>query len=222
MLQKADVITVASKGIYNKLNPNSKIILLIKNYGNPYLANSAKKLITFAYTGSLYPKLSALKPLLKALTVLSSQYQFILLYCGKDRDTWNQEFDGFIELTQLSSHQLPHQSSLAIQKLADILLVLTWNTDSIHGILTSKLGEYLLWNKPIIILINGYYEMEFEELCRKHIYCYIFFIKENPLSSLIDLLQKIIFNIDNQQIISEKLELPEIFENEFKLLKSYL
>ena len=218
LLKKCDLITTVSKGLTTHLEIAKKPILIIKNSPLKIQAIPKLKIIKFVYTGSIYPKKYRLDLLFKTLNQFDSSYKFGFLYCGKDRKTWDKEINNFPQFINLSSEIVSHENALAIQSLGDILLVFTWNTEKIKGVLTSKLGEYLAFKKPILILVNGNYEEEFEMLKKIHFNCYVFYTLDHPLNRLFDIINLCIQNIDNQLNFKRKI----FFENEFNQIKHFL
>ncbi|MDV7396209.1 hypothetical protein RZS08_32750, partial [Arthrospira platensis SPKY1] len=59
---------------------------------------------------------------------------------------------------------LPHDEALAWQTRSHINLLLTWSDDSIEGILTGKLFEYIGAGNPILAIVNGKKDTELENL----------------------------------------------------------
>jgi len=218
LLKKVDLITTVSHGIAKRLDFTQKPILIIKNYPLIEKNELKKRVITIAYTGSIYPKNTSILKLLKVLKEYDPSYQFVFYYCGKDRKSWDKWFKNYPEIMNLSSGLVSHQASLSIQKLGDILLVLTWNSEKIKGILTSKLGEYLILNKPILIFIHGHLEEDFQFLNYIHSNCYIFYTALYTEYDLQRIIKTCIQNINNQFFKSEKID----FEIEFEKLKSLL
>ena len=219
LLKKVDLITTVSNGLAKRLDMAQKPIVIIKNYPSIEKKDQKKRIITFAYTGSIYPKNTSITLLLKVLNEFDpTSIQFVFFYCGKDRKSWDKWFVNYPKIMNLSSGLVPHSSSLSVQKLGDILLVLTWNSEKIDGILTSKLGEYLILNKPILIIIHGNLEDDFKFLDYIHSNCYFFYTGFHAESDLYRLITLCIQNIDNQFFKSNKID----FEFEFDKIKSFL
>lgn len=218
LLKKADIITTVSHGLANRLEMAKKPLMIIRNYPLNEINHLKKRMISIAYTGSIYPKNTSISLLLKVLKEYQSTIQFVFYYCGKDRKSWDNWFKNYPEIMNLSTGHVPHQTSLSIQKLGDIMLVLTWNTENIKGILTSKLGEYLIQNKPILIIIHGNVEKDFKFLNYTHSNCYLFYTAIHTENDLHRIIKECINNIDNQFFKSKKID----FEFEFEKLKSLI
>ena len=47
------------------------------------------------------------------------------------------------------------EESIRLQRNGDILLMASWNTEAFKGILTGKLFEYMMMNKPVVCCMSG-------------------------------------------------------------------
>lgn len=115
---------------------------------------------TIVYTGSLYPRLQTVAPLLTALRQLLAAgtidpAKLRLVYRGKDASL-------FREWTRaLPADLLDIQPSIApaaaqkMQQNAQLLLLLNWSAPGYYGVLTAKLWDYLASGRPILALVNG-------------------------------------------------------------------
>ena len=51
--------------------------------------------------------------------------------------------------------QVSRSASIRLQKEADVLLLASWNTAGQRGILTGKMFEYMMMDKPILCCMSG-------------------------------------------------------------------
>ena len=47
------------------------------------------------------------------------------------------------------------EESIRLQRSANLLLLASWNTAALKGVLTGKLFEYLMMDKPIVCCVGG-------------------------------------------------------------------
>ena len=88
-----------------------------------------------------------------------------MVYAGNHKhiwDAWIKEYD--MEDISTSYDILPLTRSLVIQKKGHLNLLMSWSGPAITGILTGKLYEYLMAERPILTIINGQHDQEFEQL----------------------------------------------------------
>jgi hypothetical protein len=115
---------------------------------------------TIVYTGSLYPGLQTVAPLISALKKMLSggdisPDKLCLVYRGKDADVFRQW------TRELPDACLDVKSSIApaaaqkIQREAQLLLLLNWSAPGYYGVLTAKLWDYLATGRPVLALVNG-------------------------------------------------------------------
>lgn len=100
-------------------------------------------------------------PMMKALRVLIgegliSKEKLRLVYAGREgalmrRYAAAYDLEGCVE----DHGQVSREASIALQKSADILLMASWHTPEQKGILTGKLFEYLMMDKPIVCCMYG-------------------------------------------------------------------
>lgn len=124
---------------------------------------------TITYTGSLYPRLQTMSPLVSALKELISEGQIspdkvCLQYRGKDVGIFESWTSG------LPPHCLdvkPPIAPAAAQKMqhtATILLLLNWSAPGYYGVLTAKLWDYLATGRPVLALVNGPGDQELSDI----------------------------------------------------------
>ncbi len=170
VLSKSDKIICISEGFVDQL----------KNYGRPTQSvfrgvNLRPKktqfdTFTIAYTGSLYFEyrdpsffLAKIKVLLQKKKIDKSKIQII--YAGRDSHQFAGYIDkfGLLDIFQDKGLVSPSEAK-EIQDRAHINLLITSSSTTLSGVLTGKLFEYLEAQNPILCLINGPKDVEFERL----------------------------------------------------------
>ncbi|MEZ5039064.1 MAG: hypothetical protein R2828_04205 [Saprospiraceae bacterium] len=173
VLKKADLVTTVSKGLAAHLEPlHPRIYVLPNGIGSATTLSPVKLYqdkFTISYTGSLYPELQSPAPLFEAIRLLLeaniiTPQNIRLLYAGKDGPTWNQ----MIQHHQLQSicenkGLLNYSKAQQIQRQSHLNLLLSWSSSELTGVLMAKHYDYLAAGRPIITIINGPRDPEFEE-----------------------------------------------------------
>jgi len=108
------------------------------------------------YTGTIYNGRQDIEPVLKAVAALASRGEieagkFVLSVCGPSRQrvealAARRGVAGFVEADGIVSYR----ESLARQKGAAALLLLTWLPEGEKGVYTGKLFEYLGAGRPVV------------------------------------------------------------------------
>lgn len=178
ILKKANIVTTVSKGLAMHLKAYHSNVYVFQN-GIPPLSNSDKNKpiqrelfskFTIAYTGSMYGNERNPSLLLKVIKKLCEENiitkdNFQIVYVGKDTNLWLDwivRFDlnalfkswGIVSLSEAKS----------LQSSSHINLLLTSATPEWTGILTGKFYEYVAAQQPILVLINGAQDLEFESI----------------------------------------------------------
>jgi hypothetical protein len=153
--------------------------LLIKK-GDPSVSASKNALIpnnisisdkfTFAYTGSMFMDERNPSLFLKIVQDLSNEgivspQNTQIVYVGKDTAVWQSwitkyNLDDFFNSYGLVSSQ----KAVDIQRGAHVNILLTSALPNYGGVLTGKFFEYLAACNPILVLINGAQDVEFEQI----------------------------------------------------------
>jgi len=124
---------------------------------------------TITYTGSLYPGLQTVWPLIRGLVELLdsgtiSADKLCLLYRGKDADTfrrWTADVpDDCLDIAP----SIAPAAAQKIQQNATVLLLLNWSAPGYYGVLTAKLWDYLATGRPVLALVNGPGDEELEDI----------------------------------------------------------
>jgi hypothetical protein len=189
LLRRADLVTTVSEGLALHLRAyhpnvyalrngvhldNQKIFeqanlssnISISQY--PNIPISPK--FTLAYTGSMWIDERNPSLLLKIIQDLTNEgiltpENMQIVYAGKDTAVWQTwiskyNLDNFFNSYGLVSSQ----KAVGIQRDAHLNILLTSALPNYGGILTGKFFEYLAACKPILVLINGAQDLEFEQI----------------------------------------------------------
>lgn len=173
LLNKADMITVISNGVIQKLKnewitkkTNVKRIELINN-GFELNSNTEKQSIfenhnlNLCYTGTMYGGKRNLTIIFEALSQLVNEKSILIddinfYYAGSDYSILKQMAERFkMERILINKGSISRSEAIKLQENCDILIVATWNTIEEKGILSGKFFEYLGANKPIISIVDG-------------------------------------------------------------------
>ena len=174
ILKRADIVTTVSKGLEKKLGPYNSQTYVLRNgiSAKNTLPQNTKHFdkFTIAYTGSIYPEFQtaeiffqALKNLIVAGIIDEEKVQ--LIYAGKENGVWEKWINEFsFEKINTTYGFLPLKEAQEIQQKSHVNLLLSWSSKNQKGILTAKFYEYLLAQNPILLIIKGEKDEEFEEI----------------------------------------------------------
>lgn len=193
LLKKADLVTTVSKGLLTHMQRlHHHTYLLPNGIASAPISLQAPPLptkFTISYTGSLYPELQSPAPLFTAIRQLLddeliSPNDIQLIYAGKDGTYWDQ----LIQAHQLKSISLnkgfvSYAEAQQLQQQTHLNLLLSWSFPNAKGILTAKLYDYLAAGRPIIAIVNGERDVEFEELTDKLQTGRVFYNEDNRESA---------------------------------------
>lgn len=172
IIRIADEVWTVSRGQGNELrhwHPNIRIVrnplLSLPPVDNtPHTAQ-----FTLVYTGSLYPGLQSIVPLVKSLraileegTILPDQLR--LCYRGKDAELFRKWTTDFPTVSLDIGSIIAPAAAQKMQKEAQVLLLLNWSAEKYEGVLTAKLWDYLASGRPVLGLINGPADEELREV----------------------------------------------------------
>lgn len=182
LLRKADLVTTISEGLKEHLLDYGRPVLSIPR--GVHLRDSVEEYFekfTICYTGSLYRDFrdadfffSQLSALIKQGVMSAEKMQFY--YAGRDGSQfarWLEKYD-LIDIY----HDLGYVNRsevMSIQNRSHIQLLLTSSSDTWKGVFTGKVFEYLESGNPVLTLIKGTRDLEFEKLMkstRAGIVCY--------------------------------------------------
>ena len=116
----------------------------------------------FVYTGTLYHGKRCVDMLADVLKELIAEgrisiNQFAFEYAGPDFSELLAQLGAYgLEKTAVNHGFVSREQSIAMQKKADALLLLTWNEKAYQGVVPGKLFEYMaIGTAPIIALVTG-------------------------------------------------------------------
>jgi hypothetical protein len=183
LLRRADLVTTVSEGLAVHLRAyhpnvyalrngvhldNPKIFEQVHQSSNIPISQYPK--FTLAYTGSMWIDERDPTLLLKIVETLANEGILTpentqIVYAGKDTAVWQTwisryHLDNFFNSYGLVSSQ----KAVDIQRDAHLNILLTSALPHYGGILTGKFFEYLAACKPILVLINGAQDLEFEQI----------------------------------------------------------
>jgi hypothetical protein len=173
ILKKADIVTTVSEGLSNNLKRYKSNVYVLRNnviFENLNFEKKPFPKFTIAYTGSMFGDernpslfLEVIKDLENEKILRGSNCQ--ILYAGKDTDVWLNWIKRFdLEEVFESKGMIDAQAAINIQRNAHINLLLTSATPESTGQMTGKFYEYLAAKNPIIVLIDGTQDLEFESI----------------------------------------------------------
>lgn len=122
---------------------------------------SDKDKLSFVFTGDLYAGKRDLTILLDAISRLikdgqASKEDFVINYAGNAIFSLTEQAKPFgLEGIINNNGRITHKDAVRLQNSSDIMLLPTWNTTRDKGILTGKIYEYMLSEKPIICMTSG-------------------------------------------------------------------
>lgn len=171
IIKKAAVVTTIAKDLIPKLKDgykysNTRFIYLPNGYDMDDLEVSTQKIndddfLTFCYVGSLYGgqrKLNsffeALRDAIEKKIIPKDKIKFV--YAGKEFGVLHRVAKKF-NLTDILIDKgfVSREESIDLQANSDLIIVVTWNTKKDQGIMTGKLYECMLTEKPVIVVVNG-------------------------------------------------------------------
>lgn len=173
ILNVADRVVCVSRGIADgivKEFPSFKkpIDIITNGYDtddvreNNIPVNFDKSKIHFVYTGTLYHGKRCVDMLAEVLRELIQEEKisgesFIFEYAGPDYSELLNQLEAYgLEHTAVDHGFVTREESIALQKHADALILLTWNEKSYRGVVPGKLFEYMsIGTVPILALITG-------------------------------------------------------------------
>ncbi|MBL7816369.1 MAG: hypothetical protein JNL70_15215 [Saprospiraceae bacterium] len=175
ILKKADLVTTVSTGLSKHLKDYHSNVYVFQNGIAPLSIldnknDSQPTKFTICYTGSMYADernpqllLTILKELVAEGILTHDNFQFV--YAGKDTQVWfdwMRRFDLEPHFKSLGLVALSKAQEL--QRTSHLNLLLTTATPQWTGVMTGKFYEYLAALQPILVLINGSQDIEFEEI----------------------------------------------------------
>ena len=164
IFNKADLLTTISDGFKTHLldyNPKAITVLNgIDIQGEKILPTPSDR-FNIVYTGSMFLDERNPKPLLKVLKYLINnqlinENSLNIHYAGKDSAYWNELVKNFgLSKIFVDHGMVSSDEAQNLQNLACLNLVLTISSDSLQGVLTGKMIEYLNAGSPILVIIKN-------------------------------------------------------------------
>lgn len=195
LLKKADLVTTFANGLQKGMQEYSdKQVQIIPNglfrmpVQNENLALQNK--FTLQYTGSLFLNERDPSILFKAVAELIydeviDQDNFIIQYAGKDGNQWQQSIEHFgLSSVSLISAEISAEEARALQQKAHINILLTTAQPGFTGIFTGKFFEYLASGRPMLVIINGIRDEEFEAVFTKYHLGKLVYTKKESITNL--------------------------------------
>jgi hypothetical protein len=170
ILKKADLIATISDGLASHLGRYGRPILTVPRGVQLRPAEEHFTKFTICYTGSLYRNFRDADCFFRELSKLihhgklnRDEVQFI--YVGRDGEQFSQWIGKYgLEKIYRNMGQQSRSVTMNIQNRSHLQLLLTSSTPEWGGIFTGKLFEYLESGNPIIVIIKGTRDEEFEGL----------------------------------------------------------
>jgi hypothetical protein len=167
--KKADVITAVSQGVLDELfltDHQKKHAFVIPNgFDRDDLSEIDCCILdskfVFSYCGNLYRGRRDLSPLFKVISDCISEglvdrSKLQINYAGKGYDMFKSQASHYhLDDIVVNHGFVDRAKSLSIQKSSHILLLASWNKLGSTGIVTGKLLEYMMMDKPVISMISG-------------------------------------------------------------------
>lgn len=173
ILKAADRVVCVSQGIADGIlqsapSFNKPIDVITNGFDSDDLDENTinvefdKGKLHFVYTGTLYHGkrcvdmlAASLKELIDEGKILPDSFAFE--YAGPDFSELKEQLEAYgLEDTAVDHGFVSREESIAMQKKADALLLLTWNEKAYQGVVPGKLFEYMATgNVPIIALVTG-------------------------------------------------------------------
>ncbi len=165
----ADCVTGVSQGVLDNLYiPCAQDCIVITNGFDPeeLRERSRKKKNEFiiSYTGTLYSEKDCVRditPFLSALNELGEAKKIdlnkvLLVYAGGSSDIFRIQMEQYkSKIPYLDMGYISRADSYELQESSSILLLCTWNTKKMQGVVTGKIFEYFSSKVPIVGLCSG-------------------------------------------------------------------
>ena len=171
ILKRATCLTTVSEGLAFHLKKYHKNVFVLRNgveISPVSIQKNSLQKFTIGYTGAMFLEERSPKLLLEVVRQLADERiltpdNFEILYAGKDTAIWNEWIKKYdLSFFFNSKGNVSSTEAKEIQNSVHINLLLTSALPNYGGVMTGKFYEYLAAQKPIIVLINGAQDIEFE------------------------------------------------------------
>lgn len=174
LISKANIVTAVSEGTIEHLVDYNKNIYLLRNGIQNSLHKKTETIefdkLTITYTGSMYGQerdpenlLRAVQNLIQEKKIDSKKIQII--YAGKDGAQWENYIQKYgLENCFQNKGMLSLQEAINLQHSSHINLLLSFSSPEVTGGLTGKIYEYFAAKQPILLIIKGSRDQEFENI----------------------------------------------------------
>lgn len=164
--QNADAITAVSHGFLKLMGLDSFGEVIPNGFDREDLLAPEpfpleKETLSFAYCGQLYEGHSDLTPVFRAVRELidegkCEENRIRFHYAGRQGEAFTAQAERYGLGSLVTDHgMLPRSRSLALQKAVNVLLAATWNTAERRGVVTGKLLEYMMADRPVLCCVSG-------------------------------------------------------------------
>ena len=163
VVRPADEVWVVSEGQRKQLSDWHDNVQVVRNALRalpPQAPPPETERFTVVYTGSLYPGLQSVAPLVRALQHLLEDgtvtpHQVRVIYRGKDASIFRRWVAALPPTLLDVGPSVAPATAQKMQHAAQVLLLLNWSAPGYYGVLTAKLWDYLSTGRPILALVNG-------------------------------------------------------------------
>ena len=171
MLKKeADILSAVSSGFLEVMGFEDVGRVLSNGYDREDLPAACEKekdgILRFVYCGQLNMGRKGVPdrdvtPLFRALRKLAdegviSPEEIRMVYAGGEGALMRRYAASCGMEECIEDHGwVSRAESIRLQRTSDVLLMASWNTEALRGILTGKLFEYMMMNKPIVNCMGG-------------------------------------------------------------------
>jgi hypothetical protein len=166
ILKNADIITVVSSGCFSL--SSSKIHLIPNGFDEDDYPKQKEKqslIVTdkyiYSYTGDMYGGKRDMRIFFQILKELMDK-QIIkrenieIRYLGKTANYFFEQASDFSLKDIIKNYGfVSREESIIVQKESNALLLASWNDNHNQGIITGKIYEYLMAERPILCFISG-------------------------------------------------------------------
>lgn len=173
VLQNADKVISVSESYADQLKRYGRPTQSIFRGVSPRSRIDKYPIFTISYTGSLYFDYRDPSQLLSCISScidegLIDKNKIQIVYAGRDGIQFGEYISKF-ELDQIyfDKGMISQSKSKNIQSRSHINLLLTSSSPELQGVITGKVFEYFEAGSPIVTLIKGVQDIEFENLFKK-------------------------------------------------------